>query len=1029
MAYNDFRYLGAASGYTAAQSTYAPMGIGGVYDTPGYGEGHRPLYGESAYDPNNPWYQNRSVGHYIWNASNPIGPGFGAGSDLPYYENASMHTQYAGNTIAAQAPDAFMNTMQQYAMPFASYYAGYKIHQMAQVRARGAIGGVMGAFTGHQAPRVNLGTALGERIGMGAGRAIGAPIGLASQRLIGIGSAGSVARGVGMAGSLVGGAIGAAAAPAVIGMGIMAGLDSTVFQPYIDTRRVSQAIQTNMSNRMVTGSNAAPNYMMGMSATAAATMGSAISNSAWDDFGFSNAQYSSLVDYGMQGGLYGDMGSGAMSARNMVERTKKLAMDVKKVMEVFGEKDMREAVGLLSQFAKQGGITGSYETTSSLGSLRMGTMMTGKSAREIYDVVGAAGSMSAQSGGMSGIAGVMAATSTYAGLANAQRMGLVSGRMLSLLGGLEGATGLATNAKVSLGMSDYNRMALYSQFYGGGSSNNIMDNVSRFANLAGRDPLAAAGNMALHGQEMRDAQMRGSPLSVYRPMMQMLESMYPGRSSFNEGQLAAVMKGQGMDDASIKAAMLEISAAKRGYSRDVLMRSQADASRQYLEGSGWSYFGGLGRSARYAAYNTGQTIGHLGEFPAEMLGRASDAISGAIDNFRFGKFNGTSKFTETYSSNQDPYAVYDLGSMKNGLISKSDINIARRINEAATGVAGDEAMQAARRLITSGGSGGDVTKVYKMLGEDISSTAAYDFALNSTAYKSRTHTPSGLKVRDDDDTLHQLSLISGEKYGTHTNEIAGVKVSPDTYSTKKNGKIRQLKAAPKSVRDLYYAVVAAKVQNKSPDKIAEMLNSQDPETRAKVLKILDPYGPGGGTGWMSKNNAWFKALDGGHIPAGILDGALNSAYGIESIDAMISNPELAQDMATRVGENSEGKLYMLSEAEQHAGMKAFGTSISGDFEKGTGLQSKYVERLSNVKRANADVGDFKKLMMKNVASLDGSGDGAARTMAIASGTFKNAVMMFAETAAYTAKGDVAKQIRDLVNRSNTSGTNTQGSEQ
>lgn len=1026
MAYNDFRYLGAASGYTAAQGTYAPMGIGGMYDTPGYGEGHRPLYGESAYDPNNPWYQNRSAGHYIWNASNAIAPLAGYGTDLPYYENASMHTQYAGNAIASPGPDAFMNTMQQYVMPFASYYAGYKLHQAAQVRARGAIGGVMGAFTGHQAPRVNLGTAFGERLGMGAGRAIGAPIGFASQRLIGIGSAGSMARGVGMAGSLIGGAIGAAATPAIIGMGLMSGLDSTIFQPYIDTRRVSQAIQTNMSNRLVTGSNAAPNYMMGMSATAASTIGSAISNSAWEDFGFSNSQYSSLVDYGMQGDLYNDMGSGAMSARNMVERTKKLAMDVKKVMEVFGEKDMREAVGLLSQFAKQGGITGSYETTSSLGSLRMGSMMTGKSAREIYDVVGAAGSMSAQSGGMSGIAGVMAATSTYAGLANAQRMGLVSGRMLSLLGGLEGATSLATNTKVSLGMSDYNRMALYSQFYGGGSSGNIMDNVSRFANLAGRDPLTAAGNMALHGQEMRDAQLRGSPLSVYKPMMQILEAMYPGRSSFNEGQLAAVMKGQGMDDPSIKAAMLEISAAKRGYGRDVLLRSQADASRQHLEGSGWSYFGGLGRSARYALYNTGQALGHIGEFPAEMLGRASDGISSAIDRFRFGKFNGSSIFTEAYSSNQDPYSVYDLGSMKNGMISTSSINIARRINEAATGVAGDEAMQAARRLITSGGTGGDVTKIYKMLGEDISSTAAYDFAMNSTSYGSRTHTPSTTRVRSDDADIRQLALLTGDKVDSRRVRKGRVPTNQIAYSTEKGSRSNLLKSASKEVRDLYYAMVAAKVQGKSPDRIAEMLNSQDPETRAKVLKILDPVLQHGMN--IPEASAWHSAMKGGKVAAGVLDSRLSRAYSQDAIDAMIINPEMAQDFATRIVEDNEGRLRAATEAEQDANMKAYGTRVTGDFQKGAMLQSKYQERIANVKRAQAGAGDFEKLMMDKVSSLDGSGDGAARTMAIASGTFKDAVTMFAATAAYTAKGDVAKQIKDLMARSSTSGTNTQGSE-
>lgn len=1013
MAYNDLRYLGAASGYTAAQSTYSPMDIGeGMYDTPGYGEGYRPLYGESTYDPQNPWYQNRGAGHYLWNASNALAPGLGMGSDLPYYQNASMHTQYAGGAIINPLPDAAMNFAQQYVLPFGAYYAGYKIHQMAKLKARGSIGAVMGGVTGHLSPRVHIGTAIGERLGMGVGRLAGAPVGYASQRLLGIGSAGGAARLVGGAGSLIGGAIGAAATPALIGMGISSAVNAAIFQPYVDTRRISQAIQTNLSNRIITGSNAAPNDMLGMSSTAATGIASGISSSAWEDFGFSNAQYSSLVDYGMQAGMYSDLGSGSMSTRNMVERTKKLAMDVKKVMEVFGEKDMREAVGLLSQFAKQGGITGSYETTSALGSLRMGTLMTGKSAREIYDVVGAAGSMAAQSGGMSGIAGVMAATSTYAGMANAQRMGLISGRMLSLLGGLEGATGLATNAKVALGMSDYNRMALYSQFYGGGTSNNIMDNVSRFANLVGRDPLTAAGNMALHGQEMRDAQMRGNPTSVYLPMMQMLQTMYPGRSSFNEGQLAAVMKGQGMDDASIKAAMLEIANAKRGYGRDVLLKSQADASRQHIEGSGWSYFGGLGREARYAAYNMGQFFGHMGEFPKEVMSRAEDWVSASIDRLRFGKFNSSSKYSAAYA-NTDPYSVYDIDSMKGSLEAKNYINIAKRINDAASGSAGDEAMQAARKLISGGGSAGDVTKVYKMMGEDISSSAAYDFALGSGGFGTKKYTPKGALIGSDDASADKLALLTGESINTYAAGRGRGLSGKSVRTIDVNGKIHKLSTASKQVRDLYYAMISARLQGESPDRIADMLNKQDPETRASVLKILSPMSVQGRD--YAGASAWNKALKGGAVSAVVLDKRLSSAYSQEQLDNMVIDAEMAQKMSVKVATAEDGSLSVATDAQQDAMARSYGTGISGDFSKAADVVGKYREKIANVRAANKARG-FEKLMLDKVSSLDGSGDGASRTMNIAAGTFQDAVNLFAETTRYTAKGDVAKQLKVLVDQ-------------
>jgi len=1009
MAYNDLRYLGAASGYTAAQSAYSPMGIGeGAYDTPGYGEGYRPLYGESTYDPYNPWYQGRGAGHYIWNASNAFAPGLGMGSDLPYYQNASMHTQYAGGAIINPLPDAAMNFAQQYALPFGAYYAGYKIHQAAKFKARGAIGGVMTGVTGHQAPRVHLGTAIGERLGMGAGRAIGAPIGYASQGLLGIGSAGSVARGVGLAGSLVGGAIGAAATPALIGIGISSALNAAIFQPYVDTRRISQAIQTNLSNRIITGSNAAPNNMLGMSATAATSIASGISNSAWEDFGFSNAQYSSLVDYGMQAGLYSDLGSGSMSTRNMVERTKKLALDVKKVMEVFGEKDMREAVGLLSQFAKQGGITGSYETTSALGSLRLGTLMTGKSAREIYDVVGAAGSMAAQSGGMSGIAGVMTATSTYAGMANAQRMGLVSGRMLSLLGGLEGATGLATNAKVALGMSDYNRIALYSQFYGGGTSSNIMDNISRFSNLIGKDPLTAYGNMALHGQEMRDAQLRANPLSAYLPMMQMLQTMYPGKSSFTEGQLAGVMKGLGMDDASIKAALLEIANAKRGYGRDVLTKSQADAYRQHLEGGGWSYFGALGREARYATYSAGQALGHIGEFPKEVMSRAEDWVSASIDRLRFGALNTGSTFLDAYGGDGKAYDIYDIDSMR-GL----NANIARRINEAASGSAGADARDAARRFLANGGTGADVTRIYKMLGEDISSTAAYDFANGSTGIRKETHIPNSRRVRDDDAQMSQLSLLSGENragLGAYRPGSRG-RGRKGQFVRDPDNRTSRLKSSSPEARNAYYAMIAAVVQGKSPAEIAQLLNDQPDAVRAEALKLLDPAIMHGMD--FKGGSEWLTGLQGGKISASELQSRLSRVYGVREIDELIKNPDMIQDLSTRLATDKDGRLKIASSEEQDSLMRSFGVNISGNFSRGAMLQAKYIEQLSGVKSAEAQGKPFEKLMTDKVTSMDGSGDTSSKTMASAANMFSQAVAVFAGVATNKAPNDVLTQMNSL----------------
>ena len=837
MAYNDIRYLQAANSYGINNSGYqaAPVsGIGGTYDTPGYGAGYRPSYGESSYDPYNPWHRGDGPGRYMWNAANIV-PGLGMGSDAPLHENPSIQTQYAGQAITTTSADAATNFSQQYVLPVAAYYAGHRIHKAKIFYTAGG-------------REMYMGTAAGRAVGRGIGRGVGGAAGGLWRGLTGFGGVGAGAELGATALGGIGMAAGSLLTPMALGMGISAAVDHSIFEPYVDTRRASTAIQTAMSNRIVTGTAGAAGGGLGISGSAATRAASAITSSAWDDFALSNSQYTSLVDYGMQSGLYDDMGT--MDPKQMAAKTKNIAKDVKRIMAVFGEKDMKEAVAILSEFTKQGGVAGGYETTTALNSLRMGTLMTGKSSREIYDLVGASGAGAYRAQGMSGMAGIISATGAYAGLANAQRMGMVSSRMLSLFGGLEGATNMMVQGRADMAGSDYNKMMMYNQFIGKGANNSVGGNVNQFANLVGSNPLEAAGKMAMHSQEMLDAQAKGSPTSVYMQYMQQLRAMYPTRDKFSSAELAGVLHGNGFSDQQVSIAMMDIQGAKRGFNTNVTERFQRDAIRADIEANGWSYMGTLGVGLRKGAYGVGRALSPIGESIAQNASEAGDWVTRGITRLRFGEFD-SGKLGHAYDNGGKNYNMIDMDSLRNGYyagagqgwvhdsddVATSKRAIAETVNKAASGVGGQEAQALANKIMANKGTGSDITRLEKMMGGDVSdSTIAYDFAKSNLRTKEMM--PTGKKLsrlaRTDDmishfgDLIGPAASISGAR-GRGASSLTGINLSKNQLA---------IKTANNDARNAYYAVVGAYANKRTPEEIADMLQNLPSDVRSETLGLL-----------------------------------------------------------------------------------------------------------------------------------------------------------------------------------------------
>jgi hypothetical protein len=998
MAMNDAMYLGGMGGYRQMSSGYSSPSstmMSGDYDTPGYSPGYRPAYGDNTFDPYNPWTQGTSWGKSAWNMAGVLPAPFGAGSDLNAYQNANMATQYNGQNVATTPGDAAVSGAQQWILPFAAYYAGHKISRMPGGFANGGLQSAMNIFTSNQAVRLNLGVRAGQALGRGMLAPIGALGGGALRGLTGFGGFGWGMRGAGAVGSVIGAGIGYMAAPLAIGMGISHAVDSAVFNPYVDTRRMSMAMQSMNSSRIITGPNAAHGMGLGMSGAGAARTASAVSSSAWDDMTFSNAQYTSMVDYGMQAGLYDDIGG--MGKGKVVERTKKMAADVKRIMAVFGEKDMREAVGILSDFVKKGGGAGSMETSNALNSLRMGTFMSGKSGRELYQSIGSPGGNIYAGYGMSQVAGMTNAMGAFSGMTNAHNMGLLSSRMLSLMGGVEGASLSATQARAGSLATDYNKMSLYAQFFGGGTSGSMMGNGNSYAMATSRDPMSAMGRMILRSPEMMDAQAKGNPLSGYSQYVQQLRQMYPGQKSFSMEQLASVMAGNGMGEDQIRAAALDITNAKRGFSGDVQGRAFLDAQRQATEQDGFSYMGPAGRSARRGLNSIGKSLSPIGEGVAVATSRAGDFLDRHWQNFRFGRVKTDPNANFFYSGGS--YSQVNIRGTSS--VPAAD----RAINAALTGRGGAEARKLAEEVISGRSSPGKVAQIAGMMGEDVSEAQAQDYHIELSGKKSVTKVtekgPDFASMTRSNTFIKHLSMgRDGDWYsdsskvgidGRPTFESEGLSYIP----SRTEGDIKDLAKKSPGAFEALQVVQGAILMEKSPADIAKYLSSVDKKSRFTLAGVLSP-------GISREADEFRDSLRSGNVSAQGLEKIIADLVDSGGLDMLLHNPASRNVVLSKVGLGKDGGIRQATSEEMkrnYARYAPLPATVGSSGRSG-------VHALASAAQS-ADINQKNNIfdMINNYeASLDGSGgsDPGSRVMLKAAGLFQTAVNQFTENVIYSS---------------------------
>ena len=592
MAYNDEYYL------NQARQSPGWYSLSGQYDTATYHQGGKPSYYAPDNITDNPWNYSPSWANSAWRGTQASRiPGSGYGTDYPWgVDGQRMDHYHAGNIVNAPA-DSAMNFGQQWLVPAAAYFAARRAFTPLHAKKFAMQGAWRDAYAYMGKPGAQWGYGragghwLGSKLGGLGGKVIGGGMGW----LTGFGSAARGAafgaRAVGAAGAMAGGAAAFLMGPEMLAAWALSEtVNKGVFEPWMNSRRTSDAFQSATQNQYIFGGNGNAAGGFGMSHLASARVGSEVTREAWKDMSFSNNDYAQIADYGMQAGLYKDLGS--LDAKQVAKKTRKIADDVSKVMMLFGDRDLQTAIQRIASFVDMGAAVGSETMGKLTGSLRYASAMSGKSASAVMGEIGGIAGSAAGAMGISQASGMIQAASLYAGFSQAHRMGVISTNMLGLYGGYAGLTQAGMSGMGKLAQNPLMQMLLYNQSFGGGMQGDVFSNANKFANLAAGDPISAMAKMFLHGPEMRDAMMRGNGSLAYQPLVQIAKQMRPGQS-LNGEDLALVGMANGMTPEEAKAMLVNIRQGQIGSQSEVVQRMQLEAQRQTMEAQGGT-FGGLG---------------------------------------------------------------------------------------------------------------------------------------------------------------------------------------------------------------------------------------------------------------------------------------------------------------------------------------------------------------------------------------------------------------------------------------------------
>ncbi len=506
-------------------------GVDQSYLTPSYAAPYRPGYQEEAITSGRPGFF-----HSVHNQFNPM-----ASDGYAKWQNPFLGQQQYRESMVPRAADAAAWTAQNIGVGTAAFWLGGKAVGM-MARAGGHAGTwAMGASWGQSA---FTGVARGA---MGAGLAssnIGGAMGIS-------GAAGAIGRGVG-------GLFGSIALPLMAAQAIVGAGDSTVFDPYSNTKSAARSMRENFSGITFGGGEQGNPYTgRGLSFSSSSNIAGQVTRSGFRNWSMSGKEISGISDLASRAGLLENVNPDQF-AKQISSITKQVAI----IAAVANDPDFKNSIEIMAKLKDAGmNVSSAGSFMSKFGST---ASIAGVSVKRMMEM-GTQGQFLFGANNLTPYLGMEQYAQSYSSFAAASRNGLVSPALLARMGGVGGATQSALTGMVNATQTPYNQVLMSNQYLSGmgGTSGNLTGNLGRFGQSIARDPMGMAGAMGLHAGAMGSAQMKSRGILGTQDQIMDIAKTIPGMinpdGTLDDGKAFMIAKNvMGLDQTQAEALVVQL---------------------------------------------------------------------------------------------------------------------------------------------------------------------------------------------------------------------------------------------------------------------------------------------------------------------------------------------------------------------------------------------------------------------------------------------------------------------------------------
>lgn len=588
------------------------------YMTPGYMANYRPAYsGESN--------AGQSSTQSWWRAfanNNPFSM-----YSSPIWQNADAYRRQSADELAFKPVDHAMNFSQNWVTPTMGFLAANSLFGMQSRNLNNGPGSQYMNFAKRKlgmptAGSLSFGGKLGQNAMGGLGR--------------GLFGKGVMANTMGFAGGFAG----SLALPMLGGMALSSAVDSAFFDPYISTRRGMDSLQSNYANVHMKGGGTASG--LGMSSSSAQRVANMLTEGGIRDTTFKTGDYNIIADYASQAGMLN-----AGDVKELPKKVKDIAQQVKIIMAIANEPDVKEAVQMLGKLKSMGASTTGGFAGSMFRHLGSNATLAGTSVKQMMDTVGQQGSMIFQQNGMSGLSGMTTASRHMGMFASQYRTGGLSEMMSGMLGGPEGMTQYATEGTARLASSNMFKMMMTNKnLFGMDPRGSVVGTIAGFGKNSADKMLSTQGYSSMFGDAWASNALQNDPTLALNPLLEMAKDM-PGtrgkNGKFDAGALASIGQSYGLDGRQMYSMLKGISGAGNKKTWEYMMGGlSGDYNRtmKNLQEETGNYGGPVGRFA-HDAKKIGRGIIEKTnpEWVSKGTSWLSDKYDESMDQYIYGREN------------------------------------------------------------------------------------------------------------------------------------------------------------------------------------------------------------------------------------------------------------------------------------------------------------------------------------------------------------------------------------------------------